>query len=279
MTLTAQDMLFNNMAFGYQPNTDLCIAAIAVFGALSIGISIQNFRTKAWYMFVVTITALTEVGGYVARYYMAEIKPDRNAFIAMDVLLILSPNALALVNYWTVGLIVQEVSKAGKIQGALSWVNPKTISGLFLTSDFIAFGIQGAAAGLLTSADADSHKTGQSVMLAGLAVQMAFFTLFSFITIYAHTTPSFHLKHNTTVRPAFIALYISIILLTLRSVYRFIEFADEDSYVARHEVFFYVFDALVVIGCMVTYIILPFGKYIHFETVDVKMVQSTSREV
>jgi len=265
MTISAADAAFNEIVFGYQPNKALCIAAIVIFAVLCIGITIQNTRTKAWYMFVVTVTALTEIGGYIARYFMADIKPGRNAFIAMDVLLILSPNALALVNYWTVGLIVQRVANGGKIEGALSWVNPKTISGLFLTSDFIAFAIQGAAAGLLTGTDPHNQKTGQSVMLAGLAVQMAFFTLFAFITIYVHSVPSFNLRHNKHVRPAFYALYITIILLTLRSIYRFMEFADQGGYVARHEVFFYVFDTLVVIGGMTTYIILPFGKYLNFD--------------
>lgn len=51
------------------------------------------------------------------------------------------------------------------MKGAFSWVTPKTISALFLTSDFIAFGVQGAAAGLLTSSDQSQQKPGQQTML------------------------------------------------------------------------------------------------------------------
>lgn len=57
---------------------------------------------------------------------------------------------------------------------------------------------------------------------------MGFFTLFSVITIYSHRAPQYGLRNNATVKPAFIALYITIVLLTLRSIYRFIEFADPD---------------------------------------------------
>jgi len=267
MTLSKKDQLFNDLAFGYQPNIPLCEASIAVLIFLCILTVVQNVRTKSWYMFIVSATCLTEMGGYIARYYMANVDPNRETYIAMTVLLILSPNALALVNYVTVGLVVECASKKGiSEKGRLAWINHRTLSGIFMTSDFIAFIVQGAAAGLITSSsDQNKIDLGRKVMMAGLAVQMGFFSLFSFITIYVHSSQSFHLRHNKGVRPVFVALYITIILLTTRSIYRFIQFSNTKGYVAVHESFFYCFDTLVVVFCMLTYIILPFGRYMDFE--------------
>lgn len=275
MGLSDEDKQFNELAFGYQPNGDLCIVAIVVFIVLAIVTSIQNVRTKSWYMFIVTGTALTEMGGYVARLYLAEISATRNAFIAMDVLLILSPNALALVNYLTVGMVVERAISRGVAEkkGLMACINPKFISVIFTTSDFLAFSIQGAAAGLLTTGQPQKVDLGRKVIMFGLGIQMFFFSVFSFITIYVHTSPSFHLRHNRMVRPIFLGLYATIILLTFRSIYRFTQFARNHSYVATHEWFFYVFDSVVVSGCMVAYICAPFGKYMDFdvEEKDIKL--------
>eukprot|EP01112_Ceratiomyxa_fruticulosa_P018252 TRINITY_DN5805_c0_g1_i2.p1 TRINITY_DN5805_c0_g1~~TRINITY_DN5805_c0_g1_i2.p1 ORF type:complete len:285 (-),score=48.00 TRINITY_DN5805_c0_g1_i2:7-861(-) len=264
MTLTPFQTAFDMLAMGYIPDKTLASISIVLMFICCVVVFINAIRTKTYLLLIISATALTECAGYIARVVMC-MNPSREAYIALQVLLILSPNAFALVNYWTVGLIVQRASNGGTVKGAMSWISPKTISAIFLTSDFVSFGVQGTAAGLLVSNDPETSDHGRLVMMAGLAIQMVFFSIFAIVTIVTHQSTGFGLKENKQVRPAFLMLYVTASFLTIRSIYRFAEFAQRKSYLVDHEIFFYLFDTLVVLGCLITYIFTPLGECLHYD--------------
>ena len=67
---------------------------------------------------------------------------------------------------------------------------------------------------------------GAKIELAGLILQLCFFALFACITIHIHNSQRFGLYQRPGSRQMFGCLYASMILLTIRNVYRAVEFAQ-----------------------------------------------------
>jgi hypothetical protein len=72
-------------------------------------------------------------------------------------------------------------------------------------------------------------------------------------------------------RPLDIVLYVVSLLILVRSVFGLIEYAGgSDGYLISHELFLYIFDALLVLGVLVVLIsfILPRSFQERLETVE-----------
>jgi hypothetical protein len=129
-------------------------------------------------------------------------------------------------------------------------------------------------------------------VMAGVAIQQAFITFFAILAARFHYqlilgaryTPSYPLEQNhlvspspgshherddnAIVKPAFYtvpwrrllyALYITLVLITIRNIFRLIEFSDGvHGYIATHEAFFYSLDALPIFaGLIVLAVVHP----------------------
>jgi hypothetical protein len=112
--------------------------------------------------------------------------------------------------------------------------------------------------------------------MAGVAIQQAFITFFIVLatrfhyklivgTRYRHTVAT---DRHTAVRPVIYtvpwrrllyALYITLVLITIRNIFRLIEFSDGvHGYIAVHEAFFYSLDALPIFcGLVVLAVVHP----------------------
>lgn len=120
-----------------------------------------------------------------------------------------------------------------------------------------------------------SHNLTEKVM-AGVAIQQAFITFFLFLAIRFHyklilgtSTQNTHATdEHTAVKPVIYtvpwrrllyALYLTLILITIRNIFRLIEFSDGvDGYIAVHEAFFYSLDALpICCGLVVLAVVHP----------------------
>ena len=104
---------------------------------------------------------------------------------------------------------------------------------------------------------AGGEKTGQDVVIGGLFVQIAFFGFFTITAIVFQSL----LAKKPTLRSIELssiwhrhmqALYITSVLILVRSVVRVIEYIEGfQGYIMTHEAFIYVFDALLMLVAMV----------------------------
>lgn len=168
---------------------------------------------------------------------------------------------LALANYVAIGKLAQQLQLSGR------FLNTKVIAIGFFTIDIICIGVQGAGAAILSSAvddgTNDNSRSGENIVLIGLAVQLVFFASFTFVALHVCRLQ----RKNATVQVSpqvFVCLFTTIALITLRNVYRLIELADgwEGKY-NTHEVYFYCLDALPIFTAFVVYSLLHLGRYIR----------------
>jgi len=114
----------------------------------------------------------------------------------------------------------------------------------------------------MASGTVSALNTGENITLGGLGVQVVFFTCFVI------TAGLFHLRMlrgpTPKVRSGKIpwqkhmhVLYGTSILIWVRCIFRLIEYAQgNDGYLIRHEVFLYVFDALLMWSVMLAFALI-----------------------
>lgn len=102
---------------------------------------------------------------------------------------------------------------------------------------------------------------GERIIIGGLFVQIIFFGFFTITAVVFQT----RLAKSPTARSVelkgvwnrhMIALYVSSILILVRSVVRVVEYLQGyDGYLMKHEAFIYIFDALLM---FVTLVVLQY---------------------
>lgn len=140
----------------------------------------------------------------------------------------------------------------------LSFLNPSRISLIFLGSDIASFLIQANGSGLAASSNDSTTRIGLNILLAGMALNFASFTIFISLVVYfdrATREPYYDGRMSRRFEPVIRALYISWIFIMvpllvlkfankIRSVFRIVEFATGwDGPVNTNETFFNIFDA------------------------------------
>ena len=209
--------------FQYKPNVALNSVALGLFAAVSAVIAVQTVKYKQKYMWIVVFTGCLEVAGYVSRL-IASKQVNLGAYIANLVFIILAPNFLALANYVTVGKIAERLELSGR------FLNTKSISIGFFVIDIICIAVQGGGSASISSTLQEAgvaSETGTRVVLVGLAVQLFFFASFTVVTAYVY-----YLQRTKAARKVPLLLYVgltaTILLITLRNIYRVIEIAVSD---------------------------------------------------
>lgn len=274
------------LLFKYIPVTAPAVIFCILYFLIAFPIAFITYRTRSTFMYIVVGTAIAEGVGFAIRLSVID-QYSLGKYMMMTLFILLSPNALALVNYLVLGRVISVQSTLPVDPSEKHWRIPyltdsngqiigARVAKFFFLSDILSFILQGSGGGQMGSGNPDMMKMGEDLMMIGLAVQLAFFAAYSLLTIRVYQTHKKSLsRQSTTILPnqteydlslmnrVFVALACTIVLLTVRNVYRFVEFAQGfDGYLASHEVYFYTLDALLMFGCFIVYAALHFGMYL-----------------
>lgn len=104
-------------------------------------------------------------------------------------------------------------------------------------------------------------KTGEKLIVIGLFLQLAFFGFFVVVAGLFHVRLQRNGPASGTVdlnalpwKKHLVALYVSSGLILVRSVFRVIEYIMGNAgYLLRHEVFLYIFDAVLMLAVMLIF--------------------------
>ena len=136
--------------------------------------------------------------------------------------------------------------------------------------------MQASGGGLQASGN---HDIGQKIIIGGLFVQIVMFSIFLVTALVFHYKAS---KKSTVLMFSSIicwkhylhVLYITSILILVRSVFRLVEYLQgHDGYLASHEIFLYILDALLMFLVMVIFAIWYIGD-LKRETVGMQALVS-----
>lgn len=157
---------------------------------------------------------------------------------------------------------------------ALLGMSARTIAAVFVLLDVVSFVIQLIGGGMAgPSAPPESQRQGLNIYMAGISLQEFFVIVFiGLCAIFQRDM----LKRTQEVGPfrgftrapwgtLLAAVYLSLSLITVRILYRLIEFSgglDDDSPLRTEEVYFFVFEAVPMFAAVAVFILSHPGRVI-----------------
>jgi hypothetical protein len=250
--------------FHYNASTIGSCVWIALFGIVTIyGFFISLKYPNAKFMFIFVASGAIECVGYGTRLESI-LHPVLAPFIVSVLCILLSPIFLALVNYIVVGRLIEPSGKR------IGFISPKSISYVFFASDFTGLIVQGIGGSVLASAKTQSAFTlGSNIILAGLALQVGFFTIFTYMMLVAAYGKKFRMYDREDLKATFNTLFATTILIYIRNIFRLIEYAvPHSSYIPTHEWLFFTFESAPIFLVCAIYCIWHFGAMVPEEFME-----------
>ncbi|KAJ9667825.1 hypothetical protein H2201_002011 [Coniosporium apollinis] len=257
--MAASDTPRTYALYHYTPSMAAAVIFCILFLLSTILHFVQMFKTKAWFLIAFFLGGLFEFMGYAARASSAASEPGHYRlmpFIIQSTYILLAPALFAATIYMVLGRVVRLTDGE-----AHSIIKQRWLTMTFLGGDVFCFMLQSAGGGLLakdmTSPGSAGAQMGKNIILAGLLLQLLWFIFFVAVAALFHYRMSLHpttraqqpeIRWQQYLR----SLYVVSGLIMIRSRFRLIEYSQGyDGYLLSHEVFFYVFDALLMLGVMV----------------------------
>jgi hypothetical protein len=198
-----------------------------------------------------------EIGGYVGRIISSNNIWVLGPFIEQSILLLVAPALFAASIYIILGRVILLVDGE-----RFSLIRQKYLTTLFVCGDILAFLTQAGGGGIQAMRTTTSVHLGQTIIVIGLFLQTLFFGLFIAVAVIFHrrlvSSEGQNLELNALPwRKHIFALYTGSGLIMVRSMFRVVEYLmGNDGYLLRHEVFLYIFDAVLMFSVMALFNII-----------------------
>lgn len=176
-------------------------------------------------------------------------------FVMQAILILVAPALYAASIYMILGRLIRTLQA-----DSLSLLPTAWVTRIFVISDVVSFTLQAGGGGIQAAGTLELFDIGEKIIIAGLFVQIAMFGFF------LATAVLFHVRYvrcgrwrpadrgncamaGKTVqwRRHLGVLYVVSGLILVRSIFRVVEYLlGNKGYLIAHEVFLYVFDAVLM---------------------------------
>jgi hypothetical protein len=190
--------------------------------------------------------------GYCGRIWSHFDRLSIGGFVIQAILILIAPALYAASIYMILGRIIRTLHAEH-----LSLVPVQWLTRIFVTGDVVAFTLQAGGGGIQAGGTLDLFLIGEKVIIAGLFIQIAIFGFFVATSVLFHhrirASPTSVVIQNVIPWRRYLwVLYITSIIILIRSVFRVIEYLQGNGgYLISHEVFLYIFDTILMAAVMV----------------------------
>ncbi|KAB2570886.1 Protein RTM1 [Lasiodiplodia theobromae] len=207
-------------------------------------------------IFVALFLIITILHTYQMRIISANQTPNWTVgpYVQQTLLLLVAPALFAASIYMGLGRIIFLTDGE-----AHSPIPGKWLTKIFVCGDVVSFVLQGAGGGIMASGTLEALEKGEHIVIGGLVVQIVFFSVFVAVGTIFHykmrmvPTPT-AAQQGLPWQAHMHTLYAASILILVRSLFRLVEYAQgNDGYIVSHEVFLYIFDALLMFAAMAVF--------------------------
>lgn len=174
-------------------------------------------------------------------------------------LILASAPLLAATIYMALGRLIRGLDAVEH-----AFLSPRWTTKIYVLIDIGSFVTQMMGTAMQASGDAEGARTGNTIVVAGLGVQLGAFTIFIMSVAIFHRRLALHpteisREHNGW-RKYMWMLYTVSILIVVRSVFRLIEFSEgPEGQIYKTEALMYVFDASIMFIVVVIMAVLHPG--------------------
>ncbi|KAE9365699.1 RTA1-domain-containing protein [Stipitochalara longipes BDJ] len=255
--------------YRYHPS----LVAGVIFAILFMGTTFfhvyQAARKGSMFLIPLIIGGFFEIGGYIARALAHNNQTSLSIYVVQIILLLVAPALFAASIYMVLGRLILVT------QGeSMAPIRAKWLTKIFVCGDVLSFLVQSAGGSMVSKAS--SINNGKHLIVVGLFLQIIFFGIFLVTSLI------FDRRLRKTPTPAssavnwqkyMLTLYFTGILILIRSVFRVVEFTGgNDGPLMTSEVYLYVFDAILMLGVLVSLNVVHPGDIIGKKAQDSMMV-------
>ncbi|KAH8782680.1 RTA1 like protein-domain-containing protein [Diaporthe sp. PMI_573] len=255
-TAEAPGAAFDFKLYRYTPSLPAAIVGVVVFATLTALHTGRLFKARAFYFTAFTIGGIFQTIGYAGRIWSHYDQFSVGGFATQAILILIAPALFAASIYMILGRIIRTVKGEH-----LSLIPVQWVTRLFVTGDVIAFTLQAGGGGIQAAGTLELFNIGEKIIIAGLFVQICIFGFFVVTSVLFHVRL---VKSPTSIVTAgeipwkryLIVLYITSGIILVRSIFRVVEYLQGNSgYLISHEIFLYMFDALLMALTMAIFVI------------------------
>ncbi|KAL5362926.1 RTA1 like protein-domain-containing protein [Aspergillus floccosus] len=242
--------------YRYDPSMGAAVLFILLFIGTTGYHIFQMFKSRTWFFIPFVMGGIFEIIGYIGRAMSSKQTPDwtLGPYIVQTLFLLLAPALLAASVYMFLGRIILMLQAESHALLRRKWLTK-----IFVTGDVLSFLLQGAGGGIQSSGNLENMKTGEHIIVGGLFVQIFFFGFFIITASHFYwKTKNYPIPRSCTPDIPWSkhvhVLYLASFLIMVRSIFRLAEYLQgNNGYLLHHEVFLYIFDALLMFITMVVF--------------------------
>ncbi|KAF2134861.1 RTA1-domain-containing protein [Dothidotthia symphoricarpi CBS 119687] len=251
--------------WAYNPSLAANWIFCILFGLSTVAFLTQGIFRKGWLSFTIAMTAgcVLEVVGYIGRIMAHNGQYKETPFLIQIVCLTIAPAFFAAGIYLCLSRIILAFG------ADISRIKPLSYPRIFIPCDIVSLLLQATGGGIASvkTHNDDDPKTGNDIMLAGLAVQV--FTLLVFILLavdFAFRTTRRVCRHgaSSALDPAYsklrklkmfkgflVALTFSTLCVFTRCVFRVAELSDGwGGYLMKTQRYFIGLEGAIIIAAV-----------------------------
>ncbi|KAF8578582.1 RTA1-domain-containing protein [Ramaria rubella] len=227
----------------YCPSLGAAVLFAVLFGLCTVAHITQAIMFRKKFCWVIIMACLWEMSGFVLRILSVMNQTNQGVFIPQQLLIILAPLWVNAFDYMILGRMIHFFLPDQMVLG----IKARRLTLLFVLLDVTAFIVQGGGGSMLSSNnDPKTIELGLHIYMGGIGLQELFIIFFSFLAISFHKkVKSLNTGRRTKWKPLLYTLYASLVLITIRVIFRLIEYSQGTfSTVTTHEAFFYCLDSV-----------------------------------
>ncbi|RGP62620.1 hypothetical protein FSPOR_9199 [Fusarium sporotrichioides] len=247
---------FDFKLYRYDPSLPAAIVSVVIFAILTAAHTWRLFRVRAYYFTAFTIGGIFETVGYAGRIWSHFDTLSVGGFVLQAIPILVAPALFAASIYMILGRLIRTVGASH-----LSLIPVQWVTRIFVTGDVIAFSLQAGGGGIQSAGTLELYEMGEKIIIAGLLVQIVVFGFFVVTSFLFHwrlkkcPTPE-SLRGVVPWQRYLYVLYVSSFLILVRSIFRVVEYLQGNGgYLISHEIFLYVFDAILMALVMVILVV------------------------
>ncbi|KAF1982160.1 hypothetical protein K402DRAFT_397755 [Aulographum hederae CBS 113979] len=230
-------------AWYYAPIKNASIVFAVLFVLSGLVHAYQTYHYKSHRItFLLPWAGLMMSAGFAVREAGAYNYDDVGIIIATTILIMSGPPVYAIIDYLVLGRCLYYIPY-------LSPIHPGRVITTFLGVDFIVEALIGVGAGrVFNSTESNEFRNvGQQIVKSALIIQAVMFLLFIALTAWFHVKAIRAGVMTKNLRTVLIVLYISATVITVRCIYRIVEFFEGyEGTLYTSEEYFWVFEAAIM---------------------------------
>ncbi|KAK7976290.1 glycine dehydrogenase - mitochondrial [Apiospora arundinis] len=250
---------FDFKLYRYTPSLPRAVVFAAIFAVLAALHTWQLVRHRAYYFTTFTVGGYFQLVGYCGRIWSHFDPFAIGGFVMQAILILVAPALYAASIYMVLGRLIRTLQADNLSLLPIAWATK-----IFVISDIVSFTLQAGGGGIQAAGTLELYDIGEKVIIAGLFVQIAMFGFFMATAVLFHARyvrEEWRPVNNETCglasktvqwRRHLWVLYAVSALILGRSIFRVVEYLQGNKgYLIAHEVFLYVFDAVLMALVMV----------------------------